>query len=129
MRVVLRRLALCQLHEGKSISEVASNVRLTSKAMREIGRRYEEFGLERALYDKQRPGAQSLLDSKQRQRIIAMVCSDPPEGRARWTVRLIEEAVKRKLVPRVGRETIRVLLLSHEFKPWRENNVVGAGTQ
>ena len=130
VRVVLRSLALCVLHEGKSISEVASNVHLTSKAVREIGRRYEESGLERALYDKQRPGAQSLLDTKQRQRIIAMVCSDPPEGRARWTVRLIaEEAVKRKLVPRVGRETIRVLLLSHEFKPWREKNVVGTRTQ
>ncbi|MBO0800954.1 MAG: helix-turn-helix domain-containing protein [Blastocatellia bacterium] len=130
VRVVLRSLTLWQLHEGKSISEVASNVHLTSKAVREIGRRYEESGLERALYDKQRPGAQSLLDTKQRQRIIAMVCSDPPEGRARWTVRLIaEEAVKRKLVPRVGRETIRVLLLSHEFKPWREKNVVGTRTQ
>ena len=130
VRVVLRSLALCQLYEGKSISEVASHIRLTSKAVREIGRRYEESGLERALYDKQRPGAQSLLDTKQRQRIIAMVCSDPPEGRARWTVRLIaEEAVKRKLVPRVGRETIRVLLLSHEFKPWRERNVVGTRTQ
>ena len=53
-----------------------------------------------------------------------MVCSDPPEGRARWTVRLVaEEAVKRKLVPRVGRETIRILLLSHDLKPWREKNV------
>ena len=82
------------------------------------------------LYDKQRPGAQSLLDTRQRQRIIAMVCSDPPAGRARWTVRLIaEEAVKRKLVPKVGRETIRVLLLSHDFKPWREKNVVGPRTQ
>ena len=130
VRVVLRSLALCQLHEGKSISEAAANVHLTSKAVREIGRRYEESGLERALYDKQRPGAQSLLDTKQRQRIIAMVCSDPPEGRARWTVRLIaEEAVKRKLAPKVGRETIRILLLSHEFKPWREKNVVGARTQ
>jgi putative transposase len=130
VRVVLRGLALWQLHEGKSISEVAANVRLTSKAVREIGRRYEESGLERALYDRQRPGAQSLLDIKQRQRIIAMVCSDPPQGRARWTVRLIaEEAVKRKLVPKVGRETIRVLLLSHDFKPWREKNVVGARTQ
>ena len=59
-----------------------------------------------------------------------MVCSDPPEGRARWTVRLIaEEVVKRKLVPKVGRETIRVLLLSHDVKPWREKNVVGARTQ
>jgi transposase len=130
VRVVLRGLALCQLHQGKSISEVAANVHLTSKAVREIGRRYEESGLERALYDKQRPGAQSLLNVKQRQHIIAMVCSDPPQGRARWTVRLIaEEAVKRKLVPKVGRETIRVLLLSHDFKPWREKNVVGARTQ
>ena len=50
-----------------------------------------------------------------------MVCSNPPEGRARWTVRLVaEEAVKRKLVPGVGRETIRILLLSHDLKPWRE---------
>jgi hypothetical protein len=39
-------------------------------------------------------------------------------------VRLVaEEAVKRKLVPRVGRETIRILLLSHDLKPWREKNV------
>ena len=46
-------------------------------------------------------------------------------GRARWTVRLVaEEAVKRKLVPGVGRETIRILLESHDFKPWREKNVV-----
>jgi hypothetical protein len=36
-------------------------------------------------------------------------------------VRLIAaEAVKRKLTPQVGRETIRVLLESHELKPWRE---------
>ena len=66
-----------------------------------------------------------MLEDSQKQRIIAMVCSDPPEGRARWTVRLVvEEAVKRKLVPRVGRETIRILLLHHDLKPWREKNVV-----
>jgi hypothetical protein len=42
-------------------------------------------------------------------------------------VRLVaEEAVKLKLVPRVGRETIRILLLSHDLKPWREKNVVVA---
>ena len=125
VRVVLRALALCQLHKGKAASEVAANVRLTPKAVREIGRRYEDSGLELALYDRQRPGAAMLLEDSQRQRIIAMVCSDPPEGRARWTVRLVaEEAVKRRLVPRVGRETIRVLLLHHDLKPWREKNVV-----
>jgi hypothetical protein len=48
-------------------------------------------------------GTAEVLDDNQKQRLIAMVCSNPPERRARWTVRLVaEEAVKRKLVPRVG---------------------------
>jgi putative transposase len=130
VRVVLRALALTQLHEGKAVAEVASNVRLTAKAVREIGRRYEEQGLERALHDKQHPGAAVTFDASQKQRIIAMVCSDPPEGCARWTVRLVaEEAVKRKLVPGIGRESIRILLLHHDLKPWREKNVVRGRTQ
>jgi hypothetical protein len=95
--------------------------RLTAQAIRTIGHRYQQGGLEAALFEKQRPGASSVLDDSQKQRIIALVCSDPPEGRARWTVRLVvQEAVKRKLVPRVGRETIRILLLAHDLKPWRE---------
>jgi transposase len=128
VRTVLRVLALQQLSLGKSASEVASLIPLTSKAVREIGRRYERLGLEQALYEKQRPGAATLLEPKQRQRIIAMVCSDPPAGRSRWTVRLVaEEAVKRHLVPKVGRETIRLLLLHDDLKPWREKNVERAG--
>src|SRR6266852_9880109 len=59
VRVVLRALALCQLHDGKTVSEVAANIRLTPKAVREIGCRYEDGNLERALYDKQRPGAKA----------------------------------------------------------------------
>ena len=125
VRTVLRALALSHLHDGKSTGEVAAMVRLTPKAVRQIGRRYENAGLAPTLYDKPRPGAAPVLDDSQRQRIIAMVCSDPPEGRARWTVRLVaEEAVKRKLVPPVGRETIRILLLHHDLKPWRGKNVV-----
>jgi transposase len=125
VRVVLRALALLRLSAGQTAAEAASTVGLTSKAVREIGRRYEEGGLERALYEKSRPGATPVLDPGQQQRLIAMVCSDPPEGYARWTVRLIaQQAVKRKLEPRVGRETVRVLLQSHDLKPWREKNVV-----
>ena len=124
VRAVLRALALQQLNQGKSAAEVASLVPLTSKAVREIGRQYEESGLDQALYDKQRPGAVTLLELAERKRIIAMVCSDPPTGRARWTVRPVaEEAVKRRLVPKVGRETIRLLLLHDDLKPWREKNV------
>jgi hypothetical protein len=125
VRVVLRATALLQFAKGVSAPRISDVVPLTSQAIRKIGHRYQEAGLERALYEKDRPGAAPLLEDSQKQRIIAMVCSDPPAGRARWTVQLVaEEAVKRKLVPRVGRETIRVLLLHHDLKPWREKNVV-----
>lgn len=130
VRVVLRAVALLQLAKGVSAPRIAGMVPLTAQAVRKIGHRYREGGLERALYEKQRPGAEALLEDSEKQRIIAMVCSDPPEGFARWTVRLVaEEAVKRRLVPRVGRETIRILLLSHDLKPWREKNVVRGRTQ
>ena len=130
VRVVLRAMALLQLAKGVSAPRVAGVVPLTPQAIRKVGHRYQRGGLEEALYEKQRPGAAELLEDNQKQRIIAMVCSDPPEGCARWTVRLVaQEAVKRRLVPRVGRETIRVLLLHHDLKPWREKNVVRGRTQ
>jgi putative transposase len=125
VRVVLRALALLQLAKGVSAPRISGAIPLTPQAVRKVGHRYQQGGLERALYERPRPGAAELLDDHQKQRLIAMVCSSPPEGRARWTVRLVaEEAVKRKLVPHVGRETIRILLLSHDLKPWREKNVV-----
>ena len=130
VRVVLRAMVLLQLARGLSAPRIAEVVPLTPQAVRKVGHRYREDGLERALYDKDRPGAAELLDDNQKQRIVAMVCGPPPDGHARWTLRLmVEEAVKRRLVPRVGRETIRVLLLDHDLKPWREKNVVRAGTR
>jgi putative transposase len=130
VRVTLRAVALLQLAGGRSAPQIAATVPLTPQAIRKVAHRYQEEGLERALYEKEHPGAAPALDEGQKQRIIAMVCSDPPDGFARWNVRLVaEEAVKRKLVPRVGRETIRLLLLDHDLKPWREKNVVRSGTQ
>ncbi len=130
VRVVLRAVALLQLAKGVSAPKIAGMVPLTAQAIRKIAHRYQEGGLERGLWETLRRGAEQLLEDSEKQRIIAMVCSNPPEGFARWTVRLVaEEAVKRRLVPRVGRETIRVLLLSHDLKPWREKNVVRGRTQ
>ncbi len=129
VRTVLRALALRQLAEGQTVRQVAKNVALTPKTVWLTSQRYRQGGLERALYERARPGKAAVLDAQHRQRIVALVCGPPPEGRARWTVRLLtEEVVKRKLVPRVGRETIRVLLESHDLKPWREKNVVRGGT-
>ena len=125
VRVVLRGLSLLHLHRGASAPDVARLVQLTPPAIRKIAQRYRSGGLASALYERPRPGAAAVLAPAEKQRIVAMACTTPPPGAARWTVRLIaQEAVKRRLVPRVGRETIRILLQSHDLKPWREKNVV-----
>jgi transposase len=130
VRVVLRALALRQFARGATAPEVAQALPLSAKAIRQIGHRYSNSGLDRALYDLERPGAKPLLDAAQRQRVIAMVRGKPPEGRARWTVRLVaEEAVNRKLVPRAGRETIRVLLQQLGLKPSRKRNMSSGGSE
>ena len=128
VRAVVRALALLQLDRGRSAPQVAAGLDLTAEAVRRIARRYQQGGVDAAVFEASRPGAEQVLSTADKQRIIAMVCSAPPTGAARWTVRLIvEETLKRKLVPRVGRETIRVLLQSHDLKPWREKNVVRGG--
>jgi transposase len=125
VRVVLRAMALRQLDYGASAPEVARLVSLTPQAIRRIAHRYRTGGLASALYERPRPGAAEVLSPAEKQRIVALACSGPPPGAARWTVRLIaQEAVKRRLVPRVGRETIRILLQAHDLKPWREKKMV-----
>jgi transposase len=128
-RVLRRALILRQLDQGQTAAQVARNVGVAPKTVRAIARRCEHEGLEAALYEKPRPGQPRVLDAGQSQRIIALVCGPPPAGQARWNVRLIaQEAVKRKLAPKVGREAIRILLATHDLKPWREKNVVRGGT-
>ena len=91
-----------------------------------IRRQYIDDGLGLALKEKPRPGAKPKLTARQEQAVIAIACTDPPEGFARWSVRLLTAEVhKRKLVgDGVSRERIRLVLRDHDLKPWREKNVV-----
>src|SRR5260370_6347509 len=130
VRTVLRALVLRQLADGQAIRKVARNVGLTPKTVWLTSQRYQHGGLERALYYGARPGEEARLDAQQRQRIVVLVCSPPPPGRARWAVRLLaDETLKRQLLPRVRRQTGRILLENHDLKPWREKNVVRGRTR
>jgi transposase len=124
-RVLRRAFILRQLDSGQKVAQAAENTGVAPKTVRAIARRYKEEGLDSALYEKPRPGKERALNTVQSQRVVAMVCGPPPQGRARWSVRLIaEEAAKRKLAPKVSRETVRILLQSHDLKPWREKKLV-----
>jgi transposase len=49
-------------------------------------------------------------------RIVALACSEPPEGRSRWTVRLLTERIlELEIVPSIGRETVRTTLKKHNL--------------
>jgi len=124
VRVFKRARVLQLLDQGWRPTDVPAAAGVGEATARRVRKRYEEGGLEHALYDRPRPGAQRVLTPRQENRIIAMVCGPVPRGHARWTVRLItQESQKRGIVKTIGRETIRVLLRDHELKPWREKNV------
>jgi transposase len=54
-----------------------------------IRRRFVRDGLEAALQDKPRPGAAPKITGDIEAHLVTLCCSDPPEGEARWTLRLL----------------------------------------
>jgi transposase len=126
---VFKRVRILQMLDlGKTLKQTAEGVGTGERTVRDVRQRYLEEGLERILHEAPRRIPDRAIDPKQAHRLVAMLCGPSPEGRARWSIRLArDEAIARGIVPKVGRETIRVLMSSHELKPWREKNVVHCG--
>lgn len=113
------------LGQGWSLIDAARALGTHPREVRRVGWRFVELGVEQSLLDEPRPKPPKLLSKKLAAALTAMICGSPPEGRARWTMRLIAaEAVARGIVPKIGRETVRRFVASHDLKPWREKNVV-----
>lgn len=126
-RVLNRARLLLMLDAGYSMYDIESALLISHGTVWRIGRRYNAEGLENALLERPRPGAERVLDEAQTQRFVAMVCAASPQGKPRWTTRLAaEEAVKRGICESMSRETARTLMKEHDLKPWREKNVVRA---
>lgn len=128
-RVLKRALVLRLMDQGLASPQVAKTLGMTAKSARNIAQKYNSDGLDVALHDLPRSGQPRKMNQKEASQIVAMVCASPPQGCARWSVRLIvEEAIKKKIVRKTNRESIRILLKNHELKPWLKKNVVHGGT-
>lgn len=122
-RVIYRANALNLRHKGLTAAEVADFLEITARTVFNIERNYEQLGLSRALHDDPRPGAPIQFDDRIKSKIVALVCTDPPDGFDRWTLDLIQEkSVKEGIVDSIGRETIRVILQEHDLKPWQQRS-------
>ena len=110
-RKVKRSLILCKADEGLTDRQVAEGLLVGSATVSRVRQRFVEGGLERALDDLPRPGQRRKLDGKQEAHLVAVACSAPPEGHARWTLQLLaDQAVELELTDSISRETVRQVL-------------------
>jgi len=89
-RLFKRATALLELHRGKTLTAVAQTLQVTSYTVSIWRDSYNTTGLA-FLHDKPRSGRPPLIDGLQRAKVTALACSSPPEGRARWTLRLLAD--------------------------------------
>jgi len=75
----------------QSAPKVAAAVMVHPNTVRNVRRRYVTEGLEAALQDKSRPGAQPKLNGELEAQLTVLACSKPPAGYKRWTLRLLAE--------------------------------------
>jgi transposase len=111
-RVAARRLTrapiLVQADAGATQDSMAAALHIGRATVVRICKRGVEEGLEAALQDRPRPGAQRRLDGKQEAFLIALTCSPPPEGRTCWPMQLLaNKLVELRVVEAMADETVR----------------------
>ena len=105
--------ALLKADAGWTDEEISESLDISFPTVQRIRQRYVEDGLDVALgahSHKPRPYAQR-FDGKQEAQLIALACSKAPEGRTRWSLRLLtERVVHLGYVESVSHETVRKVL-------------------
>lgn len=118
-RVICRAYVLNMSQKGLSPAEIADFLEITPRTVLNIRQNYRSGGLEKALYDDPRPGSPPKFDDRVKSTVVALACSNPPEGFDRWTLDLLASATKSFTdIKSISREKVRVILREHDIKPW-----------
>ena len=121
VRKLKRAQILLAADAGVRDDDIASSVGVGGSTVYRTKRRFVEGNLEQALSEEPRPGAERKLTEKDEALLVATVCSNPPAGRARWTLELLADAmVKLTAHESLSRETVRRRLAENDLKPWRK---------
>ena len=119
-RKLKRAQILLAADAGVTDDEIAATVGVSGSTVYRTKRRFVEGNLEHALSEESRPGAERKLTGKEEALLVATACSNPPSGRARWTLELLaDEMVKLTAHENLSRETVRRRLAENDLKPWR----------
>jgi transposase len=108
VRQVKRALILLAAADGDRDEAIAAKVRVHVNTVQRIRRRFAEESLEAALSERPRPGKARRLAGPEEAFVIALACTDAPEGRQTWTMQLLaDRLVELKLVDRISDDTVR----------------------
>jgi transposase len=110
-RSIRRAQTLLFADQGREDKEIAILLKCAETSVWCTKRRYHEEGLEAALQEKPRVGRPEKLVGKTKAHLIALACSEPPEGRACWTMQLLSDrCVTLELVDSISKDTVRRVL-------------------
>ena len=92
-----RKITRCRIlllaDKGKTDQEISDALNVCLTTIFNIRRRYCQGGLERAISEEARSGQPPKFKGKSMAKITALACSKPPEGRAKWSLRLLADRV------------------------------------
>lgn len=107
--------------DGRIVEALDTNMSMVTR----VRQHFVEEGLEAVLSRKQRaaPAITPIFDGEKEARLTALACSTPPEGHARWTLRLLEDkVVELGIVERASDNTIGRVLKKTRFSLTARNN-------
>jgi len=104
--------------ENRSDTDIAPILHLGRATVERVRKRFVEEGLQGALSEKPRRGREPKLAGKPEAHLVAIACSQPPEGRGRWTLELLaDRLVQMQVVETLSRETVRRTLKKTNSNP------------
>ena len=102
---------LLLLHRGKKVREIEDFLGVDRNTVWRTKKKYLEQGIKKALEEKHRSGQPLKYTTDQQAELTAMTCGPCPQGRRRWTVRLLTAALKGKPgFETINRESVRLAL-------------------
>lgn len=124
-RVITRARVLLKSARGITDKEIGRQEGVHYTTVERIRIRFCDGGLDRALYDAERPGQPPKLNDTAEAHLVALACSDPPEGRDHWTLELLQKQMMRDgKIKKISTVALWNRLNERDIKPWREKNVV-----
>ncbi len=110
-----RKITRCRIlllaDEGRTDTQIIEALQVARNTVRTVRSRYLQEGLQAAINERPRTGAPKKFDGRLKAKITALACSEPPEGRSRWTLRLLaDKAVELEITDSISHQTVKRIL-------------------